>query len=108
MAYTRTALEINQRDLIPKVMKEEQLFLYQAHRLNIIHIVIKFHQDIPYGSLLMACTRNRNQSKECNSKSKGMQSLLQVTYHVNLIYIAIKFHHHRSKGYLVMGDTNIV
>ena len=31
------------------------IFLYATQNLNLIHIAIKFHQDIPYGYLVMAC-----------------------------------------------------
>ena len=47
-----------QREVIQKLRKGENLLfvLYVTHWLSLIHIAIKFHQDIPYGYLLMVCT----------------------------------------------------
>ena len=36
----------NQRDITQKVRKGEQPFLYATHRLDLLHIPIKFHEDI--------------------------------------------------------------
>ena len=40
-----------------KVRKGEQSFLHAIRRLDLIHSAIKFHQDIPYGYLVVACIR---------------------------------------------------
>ena len=37
--------------------KDSNLFLYAPHCLDLVHIAIKFHQDIPYCYLVMACIR---------------------------------------------------
>ena len=37
----------NQREVTQKLRKGEQSFLYETHDLNLIHIALKFHQDIP-------------------------------------------------------------
>ena len=42
--------KINQREVTQKLRKGEQSFLYVTHCLELIHIAIKFHQDIPYGT----------------------------------------------------------
>ena len=42
-------------EVTQKLRKGEQSFLYVTDCLNLIHIAIKFHQDIPYGYLVMAC-----------------------------------------------------
>ena len=42
-----------QREVIQKLRKGKQSFLYATHPLNLIHIAIKFNQDVLYGNLLM-------------------------------------------------------
>ena len=37
--------------------ESEQLFSYVTHCIFLIHIDFRFHEDIPYGYLIMACTR---------------------------------------------------
>ena len=37
---------------------KESIFLNMTSRLNIIHIALKFHQDIPHGYLLMVRKRS--------------------------------------------------
>ena len=53
----KASLKFYQREVTQKLRKGEQSFLYVTHYLNLIHIDIKFNQDIPYGYLGMACTR---------------------------------------------------
>ena len=53
----KAILKFYQREVTQKLRKEEQSFLYVTHHLNLIHIAIKFNQDIPYGYLGMPCTR---------------------------------------------------
>ena len=43
----------NQREVIQRVRKGEQLFLHATRRLDLIHIARKFHSDIPYGYQVM-------------------------------------------------------
>ena len=50
-------------------------FLYVTYRLHLIHIAIKFHQDIPFGDLVMACTKL---SKGSNSKTKKGRAIFFV------------------------------
>ena len=47
----------NQREVTQKLRMREQSFLYATHCLDLIHIAIKFHQNIPYGYLVMASIR---------------------------------------------------
>ena len=53
----KASLKFNQIEVTQKLRKGEQSFLYATHHLNLIHIAIKFNQDIPYGYLVMAHTR---------------------------------------------------
>ena len=70
--------------------KVDQSFLYVTHRRNLIHIAIKFHQDIPY-STQKVCQKFHH--REATQKlRKGEQSFLYATHPLNLIHIAIKFH----------------
>ena len=47
-----------QREVTQTLRKREHgSFLYVTHCLDLIHIAIKFHQDIPYGYLVMARIR---------------------------------------------------
>ena len=39
--------KINQRDIPWKIRKGEQSFLCATHRLDLIYIPIKLHEDIP-------------------------------------------------------------
>ena len=41
-------LKTNQREVTQKLRKGEQSFLYVTHGFNLIHIALKFHQDILY------------------------------------------------------------
>ena len=45
----KVSLKFHQRKVTQKLRKGEHSFLQATHRLNLIHIAIKFHQDIPYG-----------------------------------------------------------
>ena len=47
----------NQKAVTQKLRKGEQPFLYATCRLDLIHIAMKFHQNIPYGYLVMVHTR---------------------------------------------------
>ena len=38
----------HQREVTQKLRKGEQLILYATHNLNLKHIALKLHQDIPY------------------------------------------------------------
>ena len=82
MACTRIALEIHWREIIPKVMKGEQLFLNKAHCLNLIHIVINFHLDILFGCLLMVCTR---QALESNQRQVMLRTSLEAIILIGVI-----------------------
>lgn len=44
MACSRTAFEITQREVIPKISEWKQLFFYVTNRLNVIYIAITFRQ----------------------------------------------------------------
>ena len=84
-----------------------------THNLDLIHIVIKFHQDILYGYLVMACIRivseKKNYQREVTQKlRKGELSFLYVTHHLNLIHIVIKFYQEIPYGYLLMVHTRLV
>ena len=67
-----------------------------THCLAIIHIAIKFHQDIPNGYLVMACIRivwkKKNQREVTQKQRKGDQSFLYTKHCLNLMHTAIKFH----------------
>ena len=52
-----SVVKTNQREVTQKLRKKEQSFLYATHSLDLIHNVIKFHQDILYGFLVMALIR---------------------------------------------------
>ena len=104
-------LKFHQMDVTQKLRKEEQSFLYSTHRLNLIHIAIKLHQDIPYGYLVMACARivwKEILSERRNSESKkGRESFLHMTCCLGLIYIALKFHSDIPYCYQVKICTSI-
>ena len=53
----KVSQKFNQREATQKLRKGEQSFLHATRCPDLIHIVIKFHQDIPYGYLVMACIR---------------------------------------------------
>ena len=68
--YAQGQSKISSYEVTQKLRKGEHLFLYKTHRLNLIHIAIKFHQDVPYGYLVMAHIRivwEKNLMKESNS-----------------------------------------
>ena len=50
----------------------EQLFSYVTHCINLIHIALQFHEDIPYGYRVGLHKNSlRNSSEGCNSKNMG-------------------------------------
>ena len=53
--YAQGQSKISSKEVTQKL--RAIFFLYVTHGLNLIHIAIKFHQDIPYGYLVKACTR---------------------------------------------------
>ena len=58
MVGTRSVKKNNQREVIQKVRKGERSFLHATCRLDLIHIVIKFHRDIlKAGFLVMICIK---------------------------------------------------
>ena len=83
--------------------------MHSTRRLDLIHIAMKFHQNIPYGYLVMMRTRI-----VCNILTKGQklrkgeQPFLYTTCCFNPIHIAIKFHKNIPHGYLVMARTRTV
>ena len=49
--------KINQRGITWKIRKKEQSFLCTTHRRDLIHILIKLHEDIPNSYRVMSHTR---------------------------------------------------
>ena len=49
MSRTRILEKINQRGIIWKLRKRGQSFLCVTRRPDLLHIVIKLHEDIPNG-----------------------------------------------------------
>ena len=43
----KVSLKFHKKEVTQKMRKGDQSFLYTTHHLNLIHIAIKFHQDIP-------------------------------------------------------------
>ena len=76
MAPTRIGLngkKSNQREITQKVRKREQSFLHVTHCLDLIHLAMKFRQNIPYGYVVMVRTRIvcvKKLKKGRNSESK--------------------------------------
>ena len=67
----------NQRGITWKLNKGEQPFLRTTQRLDLIHIPIKFYEDIPNGYRVMVCTRmqitqktHKNKQSKCNNSEK--------------------------------------
>ena len=54
---TRFSKEKFQRGIIPEKMKVELQFLFSAHRLKVVYIGIKFHENILYGIKVIERTR---------------------------------------------------
>ena len=57
MMCTRIVCIINQRAVTQKLRKKEQPFLYVTCCLDLIHIAMKFHQNFPYGYVVMVRTK---------------------------------------------------
>ena len=57
MVGTRSVKNLIKREVTKKVRKGEQSFMHVTCRLYLIYIAIKFHQDILYCYLIMACKR---------------------------------------------------
>ena len=62
----------NQRGITQRPRKGEQPVLYATHRLDQIHILIKFQENIPNRYRVMGCTRMKiTQNKHTQKRSKG-------------------------------------
>ena len=87
--------KINQRGITWKIRNGEQLFLCMSHHRDLIHILVKLHEDIPKGYRVMVRTRifGKKYSKGHSLETKKEeQSFLCATRRPDLIHIPIKFH----------------
>ena len=81
----KVSLRFHQKEVTQKLGKGEQSFLYETHRLYLIHIAIKFHLDMPYGYLSYGMHKDSMGKKQSNQKEviqkvrKGEQPFLQWT-----------------------------
>ena len=67
MVLARLVLQLSKRHT-QKLRQGEQRFLYATHPLYLIHIPIKFHEDIPSFYRVMGCTRMKiTQNKHKNN-----------------------------------------
>ena len=51
-------MELSQGQIIQKPKTKELSSLFMTHRLNVMHVTVKFHEYIPYGLGVMARTRS--------------------------------------------------
>ena len=49
LCYAQGQSKISSKGSNSEIEKGRAIFLYATHHINLIHISIKFHQDIPYG-----------------------------------------------------------
>ena len=56
--YPQGQSKFHQSKVTQKLRKGGQSFMYATLPINLIHIAIKFHQDILYGNLLMVCIKS--------------------------------------------------
>ena len=50
-------MEPSQGEIIQKPKMQELSSLFLTHRLSVMHALVKFHENIPYGLGVMAPTR---------------------------------------------------
>ena len=50
-------MEPSQGEIIQKPKMQELSSLFMTHRLSVMHVLVKFHEYIPYGLGVMARTR---------------------------------------------------
>ena len=74
----KVSLKFHQRGVTQKLRKAEIFF---------VRIAIKFHEDIPYGYLVMACTRTVWKKKSNQRESNNFCKQHAIV----LIHIAMKF-----------------
>ena len=55
--FWETCKKNSKRGITPKLKKGEQSFVYVTHCLDLIHIPIKFHEEIPISYRVIGCTR---------------------------------------------------
>ena len=80
--------------------------MYATHGLNLKHIALKFHQDIPYSYLLMVpYVQSNNSTKEINSEAEKGRAIFCATPLINLISIAIIMHEDFPYSNLLMVGT---
>ena len=81
--------KINQRGITRKLRKGKQLFLCLSCHLDLMHIPIKLHDDIPNGYWYKNVSKKINQRDITQKLRKGEQSFLCVTHCLDLIHIPI-------------------
>ena len=72
----------NQRGVTWKIRKEEQSILCATHRTDLIHIPIKFHENIPNGYRVVARTRmfgKKSTGHNLETKTGGTIILMLAT-----------------------------
>ena len=55
-------MELSQGEIILKPKMQELFSLFMTHRINVMHALVKFHENIPYSLGVMA----RKQFTICN------------------------------------------
>ena len=83
-------------------------FLYVTCLLNVLYILVKYHENILQGFRVMARTKFYNFGRlwEITPESSPLElSFLHVTLLPNALYNLTKFHENSSKGIGIMRHT---
>ena len=83
-------------------------FLNVTPLLNVLYILVKYHENILKGFRVMGCTKFYNFGilREITLEPSQLElSFLHVTLLPNALYNLTKFHENSSKGIGVMGRT---
>ena len=76
--------KISSKRSYSETKKGGQSFLYVIYRLNLIHIALKFHRDIPYGYLWYAQGQSKISSKGSNLEIEKGKTIFFCTRHTML------------------------
>ena len=99
-------MELSQGQIIQKPKMQEFSSLFMTHILCVMHAPVKFLENIPYGSGVMAWTYMELSQGVINQKPKMQEfSSLFMTHRLNVMHAPVKFNKYIPYGLGVMART---
>ena len=106
--WTRNCMENNQREITPKIWKQEYWFLCMTHRLIMLYKCTMFHWKISNVFLVIEQTQNcmkNNQRKITPKMCKQGLWFFSTTHYLIVLYKCTKFHWNIFYGFRVIERT---